>query len=124
MKCSSMVAGAILAGGLLLGAAGAQSAPDEPVCQSGQEISEAVLTRTPGARVIATFAGDEAADLIAGVNELPPATDYQGDRAVVFGSDLLPNLLVLILDGECKSAVVVIDYDQYDAILVGGGIGV
>jgi len=88
-------------------------------CYTAAEMSEAVLntvSRLP-ISVEHDLGGDRARRFIAAYNEIPPPTEYAGDRVMIYGQPGSLKVLVTIYHDDCISFRSFIQRDVVERII-------
>ncbi len=92
--------------------------PAWSACVSPGEVTEAVLAQVPDAAPV-THGGAVAGRLLALFNATPPVTEATADRAIVYSSDRLAEVLAVLFQGGCRVGAVRIPGAAYRSLLRG-----
>jgi hypothetical protein len=94
------------------------AAPARSGCVSPGEVTEAVLAQVPDAAPV-THGGAVAGRLLALFNATPPVTEAAADRAIVYASDRLAEVLAVLFQDGCRIGAVRIPATAYRSLLRG-----
>ncbi len=92
--------------------------PAWSACVSPGEVTARVLAQVPDAAP-ATHGGAVAGRLLALFNATPPATAATADRAIVYSSDRLAQVLAVLFQDGCRIGAVRLPGTAYRSLLRG-----
>ncbi len=92
--------------------------PAWPACVSPGEVTARVLAVVPDAAPV-THGGAVAGRLLALFNATPPVTEATADRAIVYASDRLAEVLAVLFEDGCRIGAVRIPSAAYRSLLRG-----
>jgi len=72
-------------------------------CLTPKMTEKHVQKAFPGFDVIAAFAGKEAAMFMEKLNQMPPPSNWDADRVVVFGNPDKPMVMITMYRNKCST---------------------